>query len=452
MSDDTIRLVTVGRIIRRRLRLLALLVVLGALAGHGVSLLFPPRYTTSASVLLRGAWQERQLLTQAEIATNSVVLDRVADALRQPGVDGEELRKRVTAKAANGNIITISGTADTPEEAQRLADQAARQFVVFAGQIASDEAVEAADRPGALRRTVTETGRRIEELADAAGSGQSVESVQTRTELAKLLAALQGAVDKLDEAELAVKTDMVVMGPAVRPTGEAPPTRPQLVGAGALLFFLVAVVGHLAAARMSRRPRTEPEIAAAVGAVSLGAVDVPADRRARRRKGGGPRSWLRRLLGVEVRWDAPAPRKGDEAGTRIRYRRVCARLRDRLPGALRLLVVVPEGDAVAVRAAERLVAEAEGDPLLRVVEVSVAQPMLPDREGEAGALVVLSAGDWTAGDLAGVAGACVDAGHEVVGVVLAGTVRFRPARSSGRSRRVAVPDSPVGASVAGGGE
>ena len=73
MSDDAIRLVTVGRMLRGRGRLLTALVVLGALVGLGASLVFPPRYSPSASVLLPGAWEERVLLTQAEIATSTVV-------------------------------------------------------------------------------------------------------------------------------------------------------------------------------------------------------------------------------------------------------------------------------------------------------------------------------------------------------------------------------------------
>lgn len=455
MSDDTIRLVTVGRIIRRRGRLLVVLAVLGALVGYGASLLFPPRYTTSASVLLPGAWEERELLTQQEIATSSVVVDRAAAELRWAGVGGGELRDRVSAGAADGNIIKISGTAETPERAQQLADQVARQFVAYAARVLGDgSGSAAAARPEALRQLVVKTSRRINELADGAGSGQSVESVQTRTELAKLRTALQEAIDELDKADPAThKADMVVMGPAARPTGEAPPTRTQLVGAGALLFLLLAVIAHLAAARMSRRLRTGPEIASALGVTLLGAVDVPAERRARRPRGRGPGAWVRRLLGVDVRWDTPAPRTaGDEAGRRIRYRRVCARLRDRLPSPRELLVVVPEGDEVAVRAAGQLVAEAEGDPRLRVVEVSVARPMVPDRDDEAGALVVLGAGDWTAAELTGVAEACADAGHDVVGVVVAGTVRAVAARSAGRSRSRAAAASavPVGNEATGG--
>lgn len=453
MSDDTIRLATIGRMIRRRRRLLTVLAVVGALVGYGTSLLFPPRYTTSASVLLPGAWEERELLTQTEIATSSVVVDRAAAELGWSGVDGSELRDRVSAKAADGNIIEISGTADTPERAQQLSDQVVQQFVTFAARVAGDSTDSAAAaRPEELRQLVVRTSRRITELADAADPGRTVESVQTRTELAKLRTALQEAITKLDQADPAAgRAGMVVMGPAARPSGEAPPTRTQLVGGGALLFFLLAVVGHLTAARMSRRLRTEPEIAAALGSALLGTVDVPGEQPAHRPEDRDRRARIRRLLGVDVRWDVPAPQtSGDEAGRQLRYRRVCARLRDRLPAPRRLLVVVPDGDETARRAAGRLVAEAEGDPLLRTVEVSVSRPTVPDHGNESGALVVLSAGSRTAEELAGIAEACADAGHEVVGIVLAGTVRARPKPSVGPPQDTATPALAVGHDATGG--
>ncbi|MER8232727.1 polysaccharide biosynthesis protein [Streptomyces sp. NPDC094049] len=461
MSDDTIRLVTIGRIIRRRRRFLITLAVVGALVGYGTSWLLPPRYTTSASVLLPGAWEERELMTQAQIAISSVVLDRTATALGLPGVDGEELRDRVGAGVADGNIIRISGTADTPEGAQRLSDQAAQQFVTYAAQVVgADTDPEAATRPEALRKLVERTSLRITELADGAGKGQSVESVQTRTELAKLRTALQDAVDKLNRADQpAVKANMVVMGPSTRPTGEAPPTKTQLVGVGAVLFFLVAVLGHLATARLGRRLRTEPEIAAALGAPSLGTVEVPGERRADRTKGAGPRVLARRLLGIDVRWDLPTPLTGDEASGRIRYRRVGARLREQVPAPLRLLVVVPEGDEPARRAAAELAAETAADAPggvhreHRVVEVSVSQPMVRDRDDESGAVVVLSAGSWTAGELSGIGEACADAGHGVVGVVVACTVRAASARSADRSRKKGAAPAPSDdARPAGGAE
>ncbi|MFF8532628.1 Wzz/FepE/Etk N-terminal domain-containing protein [Streptomyces sp. NPDC015532] len=452
MNDDTIRLVTIGRIIRRRWRLLTVLALVGALAGYGTSLLFPPRYTTSASVLLPGAWEERELLTQQEIATSSVVVDAAADQLHWTDVGKNELRDQVGAKTADGNIIKISGTAETPERAQRLADQVARQFVTFAARVADNNTdPDTAAQREALQQTVTQTSKRITELADAADPGQTVEGVQARTELEKLRTTLQEAINKLDQADpSARKANMVVMGSAPRPTGEAPPTRLQLVVAGALLFFLLGVVGHLTAARMSRRLRTQPEIAAALNAELLGTVDVPAERTGHRSESGGSRSGIRRLLGVDVRWDIPAPQaSSDEVSRQIRYQRVCARLRDRLPAPRRLLVLVPEGDETARLAAGRLVAEAEGDPALRMVGVSVSQPLVPDRGSESGALVVLSPGNWTAAELAGIAEACADAKHEVVGVVLAGMVRALPARSAGRPRNAATPLLAVGHDVKG---
>ncbi|MGW3730681.1 Wzz/FepE/Etk N-terminal domain-containing protein [Streptomyces sp. NPDC000851] len=453
MSEDTIRLVTIGRIFRRRWRLLAALALVGALVGYGASVVFPPRYTTSASVLLPGQWEERELLTQVDIATSSTVVDRVAAKLRWPGVSSADLRDQVSAEAADGNIVKISGTADTPQRAQQLSDQVAQQFVTFAVRIAggSDDS-EAATGPEALRKKVEETNRRITELANAADPGKTVESVQARTALEKLRTSLEEAMTKLDQADPATSMGgMVVMGPAARPTGEAAPTRMQLIVAGALLFFLLAVIGHLVAARVNRRLRTEPEIAAALGSALLGTVDVPAERPAHRPEGGGSRARIRRFLGVDTPWDIPTPQRSvDEAGRQIRYRRVCARLRDRLPAPRRLLVVVPDGDEIARRAAGQLVAEAESDPLLRVVEVSMERPMVPDRDTESGALVVLSAGSWTAEELAGIAEACADGGHEVVGIVVAGPVRARPTRPVAHPPDDATPALAVHGHATGG--
>ncbi|MGW6023449.1 Wzz/FepE/Etk N-terminal domain-containing protein [Streptomyces sp. NPDC055099] len=444
MSDDTIRLVTIGRIFRARWRLLAVVAVLGALVGYGTSVVvFPPRYTASASVLLPGAWEERELVTQVNVATSSSVVDRVADTLDWTGGDGAELIDQVSAKAAEGNIIKISGTAETPERAQELADQVAKEFVTFATRVAGGSTDPArASRPEALRKKVEETNRRITELAKAADPGQTVESVQARTSLEKLRSSLEEAMQKLEEADPATgKAGLVVMGPAALPTGEAPPTRTQLMVGGALLFLLVSVIAHLTAARSNRRLRTESEIAAALRSTLIGTVDVPGDRAAHRPSGGhGPWAWARRVLGLDTRWDMPAPvASGDETGRQLRYRRVCARIRIQVPGSRRLLVVVPDGDEIGRRAAAQLVAEAKSDPQLRLVEVSVARPTVPDRDTESGALVVLSAGSWTASELTGIAEACADGRHEVVGVVVAGTVRTRPTRSAGHPPEQAVP-------------
>ncbi|WP_425840276.1 Wzz/FepE/Etk N-terminal domain-containing protein [Streptomyces fractus] len=453
MSDDTIRLVTIGQIFRGRWRLLAALAVIGALVGYGVSAVFPPKYTTSASVLLPGAWEERELLTQADVATSSTVLDRAADKLRWKGVDGAGLRKDVSVKAADGNIVIITGAADTPEHAQRLADRVAEQYVAFAARIASgDTGAEAATRPAALRKQVQETNRRITELASKADPGQTVASVEARTALEKLRTSLEEAMKKLDETTPATdKAGPVVMGLSARPTGEAPPTTTQLAVAGALLFLLVAIIGHLAAARMNRRLRTEPEIAAALGSTLLGTVDVPGELRTPRPQGDGALSGVRRFLRTDIRWDVPSPhRSGDESDRSIRYRRVCARLRTQLNAPRQLLAIVPDGDELALRAAGQLVAEAQGDPVLRAVVVPMDRPTVPDRGAESGAVVVLSAGNWTAEELTGIARACADARQELVGIVVAGPVQARPTTTVDHEPDRAAPALAVGGHAKGG--
>ena len=453
MSDDTIRLAMVGRILRRRWRLLIIFAVAGALVGYGASVLFPPHYATSTSVVLSGTWDDRALLTQAEIATSSVVIDRSAAALHWPGVTGTKLKDKVGAQVTDGNIIKISASADTPERAQQLADEMAQQFVAFAGQIANTNAGSpSGTQAAALRKLVTDTSARITALSEGVNPGQTVEGVQARTELEQLRTDLEESITKLDQANpVSDQGSLVVVGSAARPTSQAPPTRPELVGGGALLFLLLTVIGHLTAARSGRRARTEREITSALGAALLGTVDVPAEGRAHGPQGRGPSAWIRWLLGVEGRWDLPTPRtSGDEASRQIRYRRVGVRLREQLPAPRRLLIVVPEGDEIAGRAAGRIVAESGSDPMLRMARVSASRPVVPDRVTESGALVVLSAGSWTEGELAGIAEACEDARHEIVGYVVASVVRARPERSADRPPDDAAPAAAVGADLSGG--
>jgi capsular polysaccharide biosynthesis protein len=453
VNDDTIRLAMVGRILRRRWRLLIIFAVVGAVVGYGASLLFPPHYATSTSVVLSGTWDDRALLTQADIATSSVVIDRSAAALNWPGVTGIKLKDQVGAQVTDGNIIKISASADTPEHAQQLADEMAQQFVAYTGQITnSNGGSNSGSEAAALRKLVTQATSRITALSEGVNPGQTVEGVQARTELEQLRTTLEEAITKLDQAVPASNQgSMVVVGSAARPTSQAPPTRAELVGGGALLFLLLTVIGHLTAARSGRRARTEREITSALRSALVGTVDVPAEGRAHGPQGRGPVAWMRWLLGVETRWDLPPVQtSGDEPSRQIRYRRVGARLREQLPPPRRLLVVVPEEDEIAGRAAGRLVAEAGSDPMLRVVRVSVSRPVVPDRVTESGALVVLSAGSWTEGELAGIAEACEEARHEVVGYVVASLVRARPARSSDRPSDDAAPAIAVGADLRGG--
>ena len=224
---------------------------------------------------------------------------------------------------------------------------------------------------------------------------------------------------------------MVVMGPADRPTGAAPPTMIHFILGGAGLFVVLGLFGHLFAARADRRMRGETQIAAALGASVLGGIDVP-DQPAVIEPGAGTLTRLRRLVVDDRPWHIPElPIAVDDEGLTIRYRRVLARLREHTlneAGTVpRAFLVVPDDDPTATAAAARLIRTAADGPnrtALRVVEVSAERPTIPDDPAVAGVLVVVTAGTRTPWELVGIAESCVDAGHDVLGVMV--THRTRP--------------------------
>ncbi len=425
LTDDTVRLALIGQVLRRRWRLLAATAVLGAAVGAGASVLLSPGFETTASVLLQGPRQADELLTQSEVATSSVVLDRAAAPLSwHPS--GADLKKHVTPSVANGNVITLTVTADTAEHAQQLADQVAQQFVKYSTQLAANSTGAtvqlAQEQKENLRAQVQLTTQTISKLSQDVQNGQTVEGVQARTQLEGLRTSLQQAINNLNQADAATGVgNMVVLGPAERPTAPAAPTMTQLIAGGAVLFFLAGVFGHLFTARADRRLRGEPDIASALGAPVLAGIDVttPAGDRL---PADGLLGKLRRLLGNDRPWLLPpVETSADEANRDIRYRRVLARV---AVGPGRVLLVVPDDDETAKLAAAQLSALAdELGMTLRTLEVSAQRPTVPDSTGDSGVLLVLGSGTRTAWELVRFAEACADAGQEIVGAILTHPVR-----------------------------
>ncbi|WP_376706483.1 Wzz/FepE/Etk N-terminal domain-containing protein [Actinophytocola algeriensis] len=445
-AADTARLAIIWRVLRQRWRLLIVIAVLGALVGAGASLVLSPGYETSASVLLQGPRDPDELTTEAQVAHSTVVLDRTAAALRW-GRSGADLADDVTATVADGNIIEITGVADTPEQAQQLADRVAQEYVTFSTQLMANTADASAqvsqEQQETLRQQIIETNQKISDLHNSAGQGQTIDSVGVRTELESLRTALSQAVAKLDELDtVSSSSKIVVMGPAERPLGPATPTMTHFVAGGAVVFLVLGVFGHLFAARADKRLRDDEQITAALGTAVMGGVDVPDVPEAA--AAPAPKSWWQKVAGLVVDdrpWHLPElPSAADETGLDIRYRRALSRLREHLPpGPGRVLVVVAKDDPAARRAADRLGAvAAESRLALQVVEVDADRPVVPD-EAVPGVLVVVTTGTRTGWQLVGIAEACRDAGHEVLGAVV--TRRARPLEQ--------VPDRPAEPALAG---
>lgn len=410
MSDDTVRLSMIGQVLRGRWRTLVVLAVLGALIGAGASLILSPGYRTTSSVLIQGPREADELLTQASIATSSVVLDRTAAVLGRGS--GHDLRDKVTTSVAQGNVITIEATGDTAEQTQQLADQVAQEFVKYSTQIltgSGDAAVQLAqERRETLRQQVAQTNQRISELSAKVSDGTTtVETVQLRTELQSLRSSIEQAMSNLNAADTASGLgNMVVMGSAERPASPAAPTLPQLALGGAVLFFVLGLLGHLFTARTDRRLRDEDEIAAAVGGPVLTTIDVvdeaPAD---------AGKTLRAKLLRDDRPWATPRVDVfPDEIADDVHFRRLVARLPHR-----RLLVLTADGDHAARAAAARIAGIA--DRWFAVSTVAPARPVVQDTDAE-GVLFVSTVGARSAWELVGIGEACADAGLGVVGTVL----------------------------------
>lgn len=452
MTEDAVGLPMVGQVLRRRWKLLTVIAAAGALAGTGASLVFSPGYETTADVLLQGPRDPDELLTEAQVAHSSVVLDRTAAGLRW-GVAGTELAGSVTATVTEGNIIEITGRAETPERAQQLADRVAQEYVTFSTQLLADTTDSAAqvsqEQQQTLRQQVLDTNQLISDLHASAGEGNTIDSVGVRTELESLRSALSQAVAKLDELDAAsTQAKMVVMGPAERPVGPAAPTTIHFAGGGAAAFLLVGLFGHLFSARADRRLRGEEQIVSALGVDLLGGIDVPEVPESAART--SVTAAVRRFFVDDRPWHEPDPPPAvDEESLDIRYQRVLARLRDSAPSgaAAGVLVVVPNDDPAAARAAQRLARAAATGSVripLRTVQVAPDRPIVPDGN-VAGVLVVVTAGTRTAWELVGVHESCGDAGHAILGVVVVHLTRpVGPERPT-----EAPPEVPVDGALAG---
>ncbi|WP_410656929.1 exopolysaccharide biosynthesis protein [Amycolatopsis sp. lyj-112] len=413
----------IGQVLRGRWRTLVVLAVLGALVGAGSSVILSPGYRTTSSVLLQGPREADELLTQAEVATSSVVLDRAAAVLGD-GETGSDLRDKVATTVAQGNVITIEATGDTAEQTQRMADQLAQEFVKYSTQIiagSGDAAVQLAqERRETLRQQVTQTNQRISELSTKVNEGKTtVESVQLRTELQGLRSSIEQAMSTLNAADTASGLgNMVVLGSAELPASAAAPTLPQLAAGGAALFFLLGLLGHLFTARTDRRLRDEEEIAAAIGGPVLATVEVVEDQSFSE----DGRSLRAKLLGDDRPWNVPRVDVfPDEIDDDVHFHRLVSRLSQR-----RLLVLTAEGDHAGLKAAGRI-ADLAGR-WFTVVTVNPTRPVVQDTDAEE-VLVVSSLGARSAWELVGIAEACADAGLTLVGAALIRPVRPTRTRS-----------------------
>ena len=396
LSDDAIRLSVIGQMLRRRWRLLLVLAALGAVVGATASLLWPPAYESSSQVLLQGNIDKARVLSEAQIAMSLVVLDRAATELNW-GIDGPGLRDSVTAAVADGNVIEVKVTANSPDQARQLAERVTQQYIAFSTEILANSASASgellAPRRDSLQKQVADIDRRIGELQGSVAllNAANTQGAAARAELQQLSSSRPQVVKELNDLDARIakaqaaasRENFSVIEPPMAPPAPVGPTRLILVAGGAALAAVLGTFALAVARQADRRLRRGSDVAAALGAPVLGSVEAPAEvtvtsptnRSSNGHSAHGRRSLLKRLLRNGAPWDVSRiTTSGDESLEYVRYRRALARMRGAPDESVRLLVVVVDDDVLADRAVGRLAIAAaiDGEP----VSVVTSSPRL----------------------------------------------------------------------------
>lgn len=283
MTDDhqTFSLGELRRRLRRRWWIVALLGLIGAAAGVFVSAAETDHYEATATVLVEASSDgaDGTSALSPEVAARLVgtrgVAERVAREL-DGGRSAEGLLELVSARADDlGAFVEVTATAGTAQEATRVADAFAHQFVA-----ARDEDVAAR-----LEQRIVELERRVGALVPGSEAHRLARS--SLSEL-RARAALSGG-----EAQ--------VVDPAVARL--VPGGRPIRSGlAGGALGVLAGLVLSAAAAALDSRVRTAGELGELAAAPHLAAIPVTRRGRRARRRGippvlAAPREPFERLRG-----------------------------------------------------------------------------------------------------------------------------------------------------------
>ena len=252
MEEDLRTLPDALSVIRRRWLTVVTFVVLGVLAGVGLSLLQTPQYTASASLLVRSPVSQTtgsrpldadEVATQAEIVVSDAVAARVIEDVGL-GTTPDELVQRVVAEPVPARqVIEVTATAPSATEAAAVANGFVNAFVAV-GQ----ERTEASQQ-SVIEYYVTALGRTRERLQFV----RDQLSVAPENEIA----ALEGRFDVLTARLTQLQTSLLQAGdpsrllPQAEPLQEASPpaapSQPDALRSGVLGGVIGLILGLLVA-------------------------------------------------------------------------------------------------------------------------------------------------------------------------------------------------------------
>jgi capsular polysaccharide biosynthesis protein len=155
MSEEQLDLRRSMQIIRRHLRSIGIVAVLGAVAGVGYAFVKPP--PVSSSALVAFPLTIKDISTQVVVVTSSEVLKGVLPHVH-PSMSLQSLEGHVKAKEITSNIVSITGVGKTAAQAENIANAVATSFMAYvgsdnsaAGEVPTRLLQSAASSPGLSR-------------------------------------------------------------------------------------------------------------------------------------------------------------------------------------------------------------------------------------------------------------------------------------------------------------
>jgi capsular polysaccharide biosynthesis protein len=472
MNEQPLDLRRIVRALVRRWLLILVLVWGGSALGYLVSSRQQPVYKARASVLLPPApvgadgVVTRNINTQVNIARNGNILQRAGTAVNPP-LNAVRMRKRINVKALTSDILEVEASAGSATDAARLADAVAKEYVAEATAATSKltgtaisgleaQVAKVEQRLQQAKADIDAATARLSSLPasspDRARQAAIVDSLQLdEVEAARQLASL---TDRVAEARLEdelKREGTRLLAPAIPPAEPVRPAPLILAVIGSIVGLVAAMLLALGLEKRNRNLRTRSAIADVVAAPVLASLEAP--RRISTSACRGMleqwepkplQSWALRQacmrLGV---WQEDAASTvvvvalpGDVAGSLLALQ--LAVFLSSTGTRTALVVTTLHPTAARIRAAcnpgERgsqvrsylstrtdLASGDEGARLEPQVTVSllIADDDLSAIPRHATTTIGVSANFATADTLAATALACTDAGHPVVGVLLA---------------------------------
>jgi glycosyltransferase involved in cell wall biosynthesis len=265
---------------RRRWRLVATLTMLGALAGAAYAQIQPADYRGTASVLvgnvIGGPADEEGLKVSAVLAASYADLVRREPVLKpvaQRGLaeDWRALQKDVYADTGDNNpqLVQITASAQTAEDAEHLAAAVAKQLVALAaGRRQDPQQVFAEQQVDRLAKDIVEIQNQIDsaqQQIDAVPSGNTASDLESRlADLRSTLSEQQAAYQAMTDQAAQSYTDDARIEVLEQAYAARSPMRLNvvgLVGAGAGLGFALATIWVYLGGRRRRSPRFGDSVA-----------------------------------------------------------------------------------------------------------------------------------------------------------------------------------------------